>query len=87
LRAKYRRQFQRNKEEVERFNANPNNTYRQTINKFSHLTVDEALEMLTGVSLLRYNYPKESIEERALFDPPCKIAPIDWRTKGAVTPV
>jgi hypothetical protein len=44
------------------------------------------LENSFGISILRATYAPHVVEEK-LFDPGCKVAPIDWRQKGAVAPV
>jgi hypothetical protein len=85
---KYQIQFSKAVREIEEFNARPGNSYKQTVNQFTHLSMNEVSGSMLGLSLLQTYYPeKEKFVER-LFDPNCQPKPIDWRSvKGAVTPV
>ena len=80
--------FKNNVEVVEKFNSEGNMTYSLGINQFSDMTYDEFLRHYTG-----YKQPTESTSSAdASFtyenlSPADVLTSIDWREKGAVTPV
>ena len=68
--------------ELEKINANPENTFTVGHNQFSTWTDAEFKRMLG------YRGPQELPADATIVEVEPKLnAPIDWRTKGAVNPV
>ena len=80
--------FVANYKKYEKINANKKNTFKVGINKFSDLTKAEFSSLYTGLK-------KKNRTHRAVVDEEVEIenfrvktnATLDWRQKGAVTPV
>merc|ERR1719313_601390 len=74
-------QFEKRVAEHERWNAIEGQTSFQGVNHLTDRTDDE-IKMLNGFKEM----PTKTVYKPAEFDASAS-APIDWRTKGAVTPV
>jgi len=77
-------QFEVRVAEHERFNSIPGQTSRQGINRFTDYTDDEIrnLGQAPSVDHKRHVAPEDEVYEEI-----ASMVPIDWRSKGAVTPV
>lgn len=82
--------FKQTVEFIEKFNSEGNRTYNLSINEFADLTDEEFQASYTG-----YNMPGKKISTQSQAETNwfkhlnMTVAPgqLDWRTKGAVTPV
>ncbi|KAL2494908.1 Senescence-specific cysteine protease SAG12 [Forsythia ovata] len=77
--------FKDNVEYIERFNRAANNTYELGINEFADLTNEEFLAKYTGHSMPSFQTSSTTsfMYEKVKAVP----ASLDWRKRGAVTPV
>merc|ERR1712072_500779 len=74
-------QFEKRVAEHERHNAEPGQTSFQGVNQFTDMTDDE-IKRMTG-----FKQMPNKVENKAVFNSTATTGPVDWRTKGAVTPV
>ena len=77
--------FNANKKAIDKFNANPANKFKKSINQFSHMTDDEFAKFYLGTfeeaPMLGADYEKSSLTEAEAS------ANKDWRDDGKVSPV
>ncbi|KAF3452082.1 hypothetical protein FNV43_RR08178 [Rhamnella rubrinervis] len=80
--------FMENVRYVENFNKQGSHSYKLSINEFADLTTDEFLKYYTGSNMPTTRHSKlpgsESFRYENLTD---VYATVDWRDKGAVTPI
>ncbi|KAI4296914.1 hypothetical protein L6164_036832 [Bauhinia variegata] len=78
--------FMENLEYIENFNKAENKSYKMGLNQFSDLTTEEFIASYAGlmISSIPRSSKNESFKQLILDDIP---ASLDWRDKGAVTPV
>lgn len=77
--------FMQNVEYVEKFNNEGNKTYKLSINEFSDMTNEEFLRRRTGYKMATSsNSTSFRYQSLASTEVPTSV---DWREKGAVTPI
>ena len=82
--------FMKNVEFVEKSNNEGNKTYKLSVNKFSDMTDEEFLRHRTGYKMATSSNSSSSKDNSFRYQSLASTdipASIDWREKGAVTPV
>ncbi len=83
---KHRNNFHRNMETIDSHNANTSHSYRLGLNQFADMSFSEWRATYLGYNneLRSHKSPVKTVAKLGFVTAP---ATVDWRTKGAVTPV
>lgn len=84
--------FKKNFKFIEKFNREGNQTYKLSLNEFADLTDEEFIASHTGYKMPSHNISNQSLSHRNnwfVYPYSWRRLPrsIDWRARGAVTPV
>lgn len=74
--------FMKNKERIERLNADPEETHLRGINRFTDLTLSEIMELYADLKV-----PSQATQNHVEEGPTRLGVEIDWEAAGKVTPV